>query len=42
MDSIYIHSDFLRVYKTIIEATQDIAVWLRSNSRTANFIKLVL
>ena len=33
MDNIYVHADLLRVYKAILNATQDIAQWLRKNTR---------
>lgn len=33
MDNIYQHADLLRVYKAILNATQEIASWLRSNTR---------
>ena len=33
MDNIYVHADLLRVYKAILNATQDIALWLRGNTR---------
>lgn len=33
MDNIYVHADLLRVYKAILNATQDIALWLRRNTR---------
>lgn len=32
MEGIYAHADLLKVYKAILDATQDIAIWLRYHS----------
>lgn len=32
MDSIYTHADLLRVYKALLNGTQEIAIWLRGNT----------
>ena len=32
MEGIYAHADLLKVYKAILDATQEIAIWLRYHS----------
>jgi hypothetical protein len=32
MESIYTQADLMRVYKAILDSTQEIAKWLRNNS----------
>ena len=34
MEAIYAHADFIKVYKAILDATQEIAAWLRYHSGT--------